>query len=539
MKKIRIFGHKNPDTDSVCASIALSFLKNKLGSNTEPRVLGDINKETKYALDYFKFDVPKYLNDVKTKIKDIKYHKDYYINKNTSIYDTYNFMNVYNLTGIPIVDNELNFVGYVSLKEIAKSMIKDTNNYIDTNFNDLIKILKSDKFIKIDNEIKGNIVSAILEDKTFIDNIKMDNNTILLVGDRKNIIEHAINSHVKLIIIIGENNLNIEQLINCKKNNINLICTKYSSFEVSKLLGLSNKIDTIKRNESCITLFLDDYMSDFINIANKTKHTNYPIIDKSNKCYGMLRLIDTNEFELHKVILVDHNEFKQSVDGLEEAEILEIIDHHNISGITTKMPINFRIMTVGSVNTIIYYMFKENNIEIPKNIAGLMLSGIISDTVLLNSPTTTIHDRIVLLELSKICNIDYKDYGIKLLKSGMDFKDKTIEEIIYNDFKIYNINDYKFGIGQILTVDYNDYKNIDDYVLKLNEISIHNNYKLTCLFITNIIDKSSLIIYNKDGENIIKDAYNLNDINEGVIVKDIISRKKQIVPFIMDVLEKR
>ena len=195
MKKIRIFGHKNPDTDSVCASIALSFLKNKLGSNTEPRVLGDINKETKYALDYFNFSTPKYLNDVKTKIKDIKYHKDYYINKNTSIYDTYNFMNEYNLTGIPIVDNKLNFVGYVSLKEIAKSMISVTNNSINTTIDDLIKILKSDKFIKIDNEIKGNIVSAILEDKTFIENIKMDNDTILLVGDRKNIIEHAINKN--------------------------------------------------------------------------------------------------------------------------------------------------------------------------------------------------------------------------------------------------------------------------------------------------------------------------------------------------------
>jgi len=539
VKKINIFGHKNPDTDSVCAAISLSYLKNKLGYNTTPRVLGEINNETKYALNYFGLNIPAYLNDVRVKIKDITYHKDFYIHEDTSIFDTYSFMNEKNITGIPLINNQKLFVGYVSLKEIARTMITDSNNSLDTTFNNIVSTLKSLNYIKIDNEIKGNIVAATFDDNTFINNVKLDYNTILIVGDRQKIIDYAIESKVKLIILIGNQELKPDQLIIAKANNINIICTPYTSFETSKLLGLTNKISTIKRNENCICLNTDDYMSDFIEISNKTKHTNYPIVNKKGICHGMLRLIDTGEIERNKVILVDHNESKQSVEGLDEAEILEIVDHHNISDINTNAPINFRNMAVGSVNTIIYYMFKENNIDIPNDIAGAMISGIISDTVLLNSPTTTFHDRFVISELSRMIDLNYEDYGMKLLKSGMDIKGFTTEEIIYRDYKTYNIDDKRFSIGQVLTIDFDDFKeNIDAYVESLTEISRSNGYKISALFITNILTKNSMVIYNKDADYIIKDAYNLDKVYQGVELLGILSRKKQIIPNIMEVIEK-
>ena len=538
MKKTYIFGHKNPDTDSVCGAIALSYLKNMLGDVCEPRILSDINNETKFALSYFNMNVPKYLNDVKVKIKDITYHKNYYVNENTSIYDTYNFMDDKNITGIPIVGDKKVFVGYVSLKEIARSMISDNTNYLDTTFDNITKTLKSDNYIKIDDDIKGEIVAATFDDNTFINNIKLDNNSIVIVGDRQNIIDYAIRSQVKLIILIGSRELSKEQLLIAKISKINVINTPFSSFEVSKILGLTNKINSIKRNETCICLNTEDYMSDFIEISNKTKHTNYPIVNKKGICHGMLRLIDISEVDRDKVILVDHNESKQSVDGLDEAEILEIIDHHNISDINTNKPINFRNMSVGSVNTIIYYMYKENNVDIPDDIAGLMLSGVLSDTVLLNSPTTTYNDEFVIKELSNQLGIDYKKYGMELLKSGMSIENVSLEDIIYRDFKTYNINDYKFGIGQVLTVDYSDFNNIDDYVLELDKISNHNGYKVVALYITNIIHKSSMIIFNSSAKEIMKDVYDLDDIKEGIIIDGILSRKKQIVPNIMDILEK-
>ena len=540
MKKIYIFGHKNPDTDSVCGAISYSYLKNKLGINTEPRVLGEISNETKYALNYFNVNVPEYLEDVKVRIKDITYHKDYFVKEDCSIFETYNFMNEKNITGIPIVNNKKKFVGYVSLKEIAKTMITDNNNYLDTTFDNIVYTLKSLNFIKIDNVIKGNIVAATFDDNTFINNVKLDSESIVIVGDRQAIIDYAIRSKVKLIIVIGNKDLNVTQLLLAKQNNINIIFSPYTSFETSKLLGLTNNINTIKRNENCICLNVNDYMTDFIEISNKTKHTNYPIVDKNGICYGMLRIIDINEYNKNQVILVDHNSIKQSVDGIEEAEILEIVDHHNISDINTKNPINFRNMAVGSVNTIIYYLFKENNVLIPDDIAGLMISGIISDTVLLNSPTTTYYDRLVIEELSNQIGINYKEYGMALLKSGMNIIGYSIEDIIYRDYKVFNVDDYKFSIGQVLTVDFNDFRDkINDFVDSLNEISRSNGYILSTLYITNILTKESMILFNSSGCYIIKEAYNLNDIYEGIIVDNVLSRKKQMVPNIMSVLEKK
>jgi len=194
MKKTLIFGHKNPDTDSVCGAIALSYLKNALGEASEARILSDINNETKYALNYFNIDVPKYLNDVKVKIKDITYHKDYYVNEETSIYDVYNYMDKKNITGIPIVSDKRLFVGYVSLKEIARSMITDSDNYLDTSFDNIRNTLKSKEFLKIDNDIKGNIIACTFDDNTFINTVKLDKDSIVIVGDRKNIIDYAISS---------------------------------------------------------------------------------------------------------------------------------------------------------------------------------------------------------------------------------------------------------------------------------------------------------------------------------------------------------
>ena len=253
----------------------------------------------------------------------------------------------------------------------------------------------------------------------------------------------------------------------------------------------------------------------------------------------MLRVIDTNEFIKKKVILVDHNEMDQSADGLDEAQILEIVDHHNIGDINTFTPINFRNMAVGSVNTIIYNMFEEQNIKIPHDIAGIMLSGIISDTLILASPTTTELDKTVAAKLAKIAKVDIKKYGLELLSSGVSIEGMSITDVIYKDFKSYSINDNKFAIGQVFTTNFKDFQgNINNYVNELNNIARSNDYKVACLFVTDIIKNNSYIIFNDKAANIISDAFNINDIEEGALVKGIVSRKKQIVPPIMSVLEK-
>ena len=381
-------------------------------------------------------------------------------------------------------------------------------------------------------------MAAALPYRIFMETVPLNENSILIVGNREHIINYALKSKIKLLIIISNHKLTKEQLSLAKKNKVNVIITPYDTFKTSRIISLSNPIKSIKRNTSAVCFSPSDYLSDILETSNKLKHTNYPIVNNKGICEGMLRLIDTHEYSKKKVILVDHNEQAQSVDGLDEADILEIVDHHNIGDINTITPINFRNMAVGSVNTIIYTLYEEQNIKIPKDIAGVMLSGIISDTLLLASPTTTELDKIVAKKLAKVAKLDLNKYGLELLSSGVSIEGMSITDIIYKDFKSYTINDNKFAIGQVFTTNFKDYqKDINSYVNELNNIAKSNNYKVVALFVTDIIHNNSYVIFNDKAKEYISDAFN-NNIEEGALIKNIVSRKKQIVPPIMSVLEK-
>lgn len=538
MEKVYIFGHKKPDTDSVAGAISFAYLKRKLGINAEARILSEVNKETIYALNRFGFEVPKYLNDVKVELKDIKYNKNYYANQNDSIFNVYNTFNEHGITGIPLVDDHKKFVGYVSLKELANELIKGDTNEINAKFMDIVDVLNASSYYKFDDFISGNVLAVALPFAQFSDFINIYEDTILICG-RDSIIEDAVKHKARLIIVVANKELTKEEIDLIRFNKVNVIVTPYDTFKTSRLITLANPIKTIKRSSSAVCFGPNDYLTDFVEISNKLKHTNYPIVNSKGYCDGMLRLIDTNLITRKKVILVDHNEPSQSADGLNEADILEIVDHHNIGKISTLLPINFRNMSVGSVNTIIYTLYKENNIEIPSDIAGLMLSGIISDTLLLASPTTTELDKQVAKDLANIAEVDLYKYGKELLKSGVSNDGLTINEIVYKDFKSYVTGEVKFGIGQVFTTDFKEYSDrLNEYVDELNHIADNNDYKVACLFVTDILENNSYLLFNDDAKEYLNDAYELSDIKEGEKLMGVISRKKQMVPPIMGVLEK-
>lgn len=538
MEKVYIFGHKKPDTDSVAGAISFAYLKRKLGINAEARILSEVNKETIYALNRFGFEVPKYLNDVKVELKDIKYNKNYYANQNDSIFNVYNTFNEHGITGIPLVDDHKKFVGYVSLKELANELIKGDTNEINAKFMDIVDVLNASSYYKFDDFIGGNVLAVALPFAQFSDFINIYEDTILICG-RDSIIEDAVKHKARLIIVVANKELTKEEIDLIRYNKVNVIVTPYDTFKTSRLITLANPIKTIKRSSSAVCFGPNDYLTDFVEISNKLKHTNYPIVNSKGYCDGMLRLIDTNLITRKKVILVDHNEPSQSADGLNEADILEIVDHHNIGKISTLLPINFRNMSVGSVNTIIYTLYKENNIEIPSDIAGLMLSGIISDTLLLASPTTTELDKQVAKDLANIAEVDLYKYGKELLKSGVSNDGLTINEIVYKDFKSYVTGEVKFGIGQVFTTDFKEYSDrLNEYVDELNHIADNNDYKVACLFVTDILENNSYLLFNDDAKEYLNDAYELSDIKEGEKLMGVISRKKQMVPPIMGVLEK-
>ena len=292
------------------------------------------------------------------------------------------------------------------------------------------------------------------------------------------------------------------------------------------------------RAHNPITFENTEFVDNVVEMNNRLKHTNYPVVDRRQKCLGLLKITDLSSKRPKSVILVDHNEKVQSVEGLEEAEIKEVVDHHNIGSLTTNKPINFRNMAVGSTCTIVYHLYQEKKIPIPKEIAGAMLSGILSDTLVLKSPTATDKDIEAVNALSEIAGVDYKKYGIELLKAGTSLEGMTKEAVLYNDFKVYAVGDKNFAIGQFFTTDFSEIaKDMGEYIDVLDQVGEANNYLLVALYVTDIITNGSYVIYNSKGKDIMNVAYGLDEIPEGYYIQNCVSRKKHIVPLIMSIFE--
>lgn len=537
MDKTFIFGHRTPDTDSVTSAIALEYLKKSLGVYAEARVLGEINDETKFVLDRFNIKYPKYLNDVKLQIKDIIYHKDLYIDEDASIEDTYHYMNDNNTTGVPLVNKLKKFTDIITAKVILKEVFREDNDFLYTSYGNLLKTLSGTEVLRFDNEIRGNVTAVSYKSTTFLETFSFTSNDILIVGDRHSIIEAAVMKGVKLLVITGNGLVKDEHIEIAKKNMVNIIRTPLSTFKTVKKISLSNYVKTLCTGERPYTVLENDYYDDFLEKTNSLGFNNYPVVDKRNICKGLIRITDINKKNRKKVILVDHNESEQSAIGLDEAEILEVIDHHKIGDISTNNPINFRNMAVGSTNTIVYHLYKENRVEIPKDMASIMLSGIISDTLALTSPTTTDKDKEVVEELEKISELNYQDFSKELFNSSANFDKKSELELITIDVKTFHNNGHTFKVSQIITMGAQKLLERKDSIVKeLNKYKISTKSDFVILMITDILTNGSYILYDQSilTFNILQRAFNQN-IYEGLYLDEVVSRKKQIIPLIMEV----
>ena len=537
MENVYVFGHRNPDTDSVTAAITLSYLKRKLGINATPVILSSINRETKYALNYFGVKEPPFLNDVKLKVKDLDYSKGYMVPSDCSIYDAYQKMVNEGISKIPVVDKNKQLLGIVSMTDIAKECLTGEYSKIDSYYKNILTAIDGEKITKYDTVIKGRLIVPGYRSTTFINEVTLKENDILITGNRYSIIEYAVASKVKLIIVTDGLEVKPEQLKQARANKVNIIKTKDSSLDTIKKFNFCNNISTIINTTKIHTVNENDDLSSFITSAEKTKYTYYPIIDNHNKCLGIIKYANVGYHNRKKVILVDHNSYEQSAIGLEEADIIEIVDHHNISNIGTTHPINFRNMPVGSTNTIIYLMYKENNIKIPRDMAGLMLSGILSDTLILNSPTTTNIDRDAVNNLARIAEVGYKKYGFDMISYGTKLVGKTKEEILYNDYKRYPTDSGTIGLGQIYTTNIEEFeKDKKGYIAMLNNVASINEYKFVALFVTDIIKNGTYVYYSDEGKEILTKAFNLDEITEGTYLPNVLSRKMQILPAILDIM---
>lgn len=538
-EKVYVFGHQKPDTDSVAASISAAYLMNQKYKEYEfvPRILGKISKETSFILNRFNIDTPEFLNDVKLKVKNIGYRKDFYIHEDNSIKDAYDFITEHSTSGVPVVDYELKVKSVITLKDIAKLLV-NLSTSLDTTMENILKAINGKIVNKVDNLIVGNIFLTSYRSTTFKEKEVLTQDDIVVTGDRHSIIEQAVNSKVKMIILTNGNYMKEEHLNLAIQNEINVIKTDLSIFEVIELLKLSNSLKAYKGND-VVCLYENDFSERIEELEKKYNYTNLPVVDKDDKCLGLLRYNETFDINKVKVLLVDHNEKNQSVEGLDEADIIEIIDHHKMGNLSTDKPINLRCMTLGSTCTILYSMYKEQHINIPDDIKGIMLSAILSDTLCLKSPTTTKIDEKVVHELAKSLDINYEEYALEMFKEGSDLSDKDPEDIVTQDFKRFTMDDHLIGVGQVFVTGMDAIKEKQPFLKDaLESVKKAGDFYATTLFVTDILTSTSYLYYTDSFKEVLEKAFKIEELEQGYSLKDVVSRKKQIIPKIMEVYKK-
>ena len=424
------------------------------------------------------------------------------------------------------------------MKDVASNLINNDLRKINTSYDNLLEALSGKEVLRFDKEIRGNIISPSYRSTTFKENIKIDKESVLITGDRHSIIEYEVENSASIIILTNGVKMKKEHLEIAKKNHVDVISTKHDGLTTANLVVLSNYVKEKMKTKDIVYINENDILGEVLDLANKKKYSNYPVVDNEGKCLGVFRVSMAYSRHPKQVILVDHNEKEQSVIGLDEALITEIVDHHKIGNIGTNIPINFRNMPLGCTETILYLMFKEHNIKIPKKYAGLMMSGIISDTLLLTSPTTTEVDKEALEELSKIAGVNFREYGMEMFKAGSSMKGKSISEIIHGDFKNFTVDNQKVGIGQVSTMSTEEIMNMqDEFIKELNADADDEGYTAIALFVTDILKNGSYILFNDKAKEIFSNSFGVEDIKQGHFFEGMVSRKKQIVPKLMNYMD--
>ncbi|WAM31821.1 putative manganese-dependent inorganic diphosphatase [Caldicellulosiruptor naganoensis] len=536
MSIVYIFGHKNPDTDSICSAIAYANLKRTLeGLDAIPVRIGQINRETQFVLNYFSVEEPEYIDNVYTQIRDIKYDKPLTISEDSSIYDAWKLLVERNFQTALIVDKSNTLRGIASLGDIAKSYLfslEELSKY-DIPISNIVRTLKGKVVLQNADFAKGNIVVAAMSLESFLKRVSKD--CTLIVGNRENVQIEAIKKGAKTLIITGNHDVSEEVIDVAKKHNCTIIVVPYDTFDTARLISQCLPISYIMKKKDIIFFKEIDYINEIKDTMLKYKYRNFPIVDDNKKVLGLLARRHILNYEGKKVILVDHNELSQSVEGIEEAKILEIIDHHRVGGIATASPILFRNHPVGSTSTIINKIFEENGLAPEPKIAGIMCAAILSDTLMFRSPTCTSEDIRAARKLAQIAGIDIDDFGIKMFKAGTSLEDKTIEEIFYTDFKDFIINNLKIGVGQVNTLA--DTKELDAKLLQfMEEVLNSKNYDMILLMITDIINEGSKILFVGKHKDILEKAFNIEIKGNSFYLPKVVSRKKQIIPPITKII---
>lgn len=539
---VYVIGHKNPDSDSICSAIAYAAYKNATEDLTAiPVRLGDINRETKFILDYFGVEEPELMETVRLSVEDLNFDKIPPVSPDISLKMALNIMSKNNINSLPVVDENEQLIGIVTLADIMQNYIDIWDNTIlgksGTSVDNIIETLTAEAIVRPKNPkaFTGRLLVLAMEPSTFKKYI--DENDIVICGDRKDIQEVALKSDISLMILTGSAKLEANLIELAQEKNITVISTPYDTFTTSKLITQSIPVGYVMTTKNLVYFSIDDLVDDVRIHMSKTRYRAYPVIDNERKVVGSISRYHLISSLKKKVILVDHNERSQSVDGLEEAEILEIIDHHRVADVFTGSPIYFRNEPVGSTCTIVASIFFENGRRPSKKIAGILAAGIISDTLLFKSPTSTKTDKLILDRLAKIADLDVENFAMEMFKAGTSLTGKTPKEILSQDFKSFLINDEKVGIAQVYTMDPDSLKGMmDELIQTMEERAREQDYSILILMLTDIFQEASEMIVVGPNKESAARAFNAKLEGNSFYAPGVLSRKKQVIPPITNII---
>ena len=539
-KKVFVIGHKNPDTDSICSAIAYAALKNRTDDGVfVPKRAGEVNNETKYVLDFFDVETPEFIGHVGTQVKDVEIKPTPSLNEGISLKNAWNKMRDLRESTMPIVNDGV-LEGIISVKDIATANMDIYETRIlaisHTKYTNVLDAIDGTMIVGDSEEeiTKGKILIGAAN-PDLLENYVEDGD-MLLTGNRFENQLCGIEMNAGCIVVCTGAPISktIQKL--AKENNCKIISTPHDTLMVARLISQSAPVRYFMKKDHLITFSREDFISDIRDTLAKIRHRDFPVLDRDGKYCGMLSRRSLLNMDNKKIILVDHNEKGQAVDGIDEAEILEIIDHHRLGSMETALPVFFRNQPVGCTGTIIYDLYQENNVEVDKKIAGLLCSAIISDTLMFRSPTCTPKDKKAAEELAKIAGIEIQEHAEKMFRAGSSLADKTPEEIFYQDFKKFSGNDKNFGAGQISSMDKTELEQLRPKIAAYMEGAVKEGEMLFFL-LTNILTESSDLVFAGEGaKELVETAFGEPQEN-WVHVPGLVSRKKQFVPSVLHVLQ--
>ncbi|MFX0548889.1 putative manganese-dependent inorganic diphosphatase [Hathewaya histolytica] len=537
---VYISGHKNPDSDSICAAIGYAEFKNKTGDiEAIPVRLGNVSRETQFILDYFNVEKPKFIDTVKPQISDLDIDKVPTISPYVSLKEAWDIMQKEGSMTLPVVDENSKLMGVVSSSNLASTYMKLWDNSIlaksNTSIESILHTLNGKTlYINENTSIKGKILVGAMSPNSIKNFI--EEGDVVICGDREDAQEIIAMSKASLMIVTGEHNVSNNIISKCKENGCSIIITPYDSLTASRIITQSIPVDYVMAKENIISFNENDFIEDVKKQMQETRFRSYPVLDEEGKVLGLISRYHLLSKNKKKVILVDHNELSQSVDGLEDAELLEILDHHRLGGIQTGLPVYFRNEIIGSTSSIVALRFFENGITPSREVAGLLSGALISDTLLLKSPTTTERDKDILNKLCAIAGIRAEDFAKEMFKAGTSLDGKTPEEIFHQDFKTFSLNSFKVGVSQITTMDLDGFRVKKGELISLMEDKAKSQgYDLLLLLATDILEASSEVVPVGKYKDLVGTAFNVKFTGDSAYVPGVVSRKKQVIPPLTEV----